>query len=66
MSSNSLNLTNTRTGIFDDIYLVRNNPYQSIYDVFYDGTDISGNYYDKPTIDTKLLDKANVLTLNNL
>ena len=34
MSSNSLNLTNTRTGIFDDIYLVRNNSYQSIYDVF--------------------------------
>jgi hypothetical protein len=45
--------------------LVRNNTYQSIYDVFYDGTDITGNYYDKPTIDTKLLDKANVITLNN-
>ncbi len=28
MNSNSLNLTNTRTGIFDDIYLVRNNTYQ--------------------------------------
>ncbi len=65
MSSNSLNLTNTRTAIFDDIYLVRNNTYQSIYDVFYDGTDITGNYYDKATTDTKLSEKANVITLNN-
>ena len=61
MSSNSLSLTNTRTGIFDDIYMVRNNSYVSIYDLFYDGTDL----YDKATIDSMLLDKANVITLNN-
>ena len=61
----ALNLTNTKTEIFNNIYLIRNNTIQSIYDIFNDGTDISDNYYDKPTIDTKLLEKANVITLNN-
>ena len=44
---------------------MRNSTIQPIYDIFNDGTDISDNYYDKPTIDTKLLEKANVITLNN-
>ena len=61
----ALNLTNTKTGIFNDIYMVRNNTLQSIYDIFNDGTDMTDNYYDKETIDTKLLEKANVITLNN-
>ena len=46
-------------------FLIKNNTIQSSSDIFNDGTDISDNYYDKPTIDTKLLEKANVITLNN-
>ena len=57
MSSNSLNLTNTRTSIFDNIYLVRGNTYQSIYDVFIEG----GDFYDKAII----IDKNFVAAFNN-
>lgn len=39
MSSNSLNLTNVKTEIFNDIYLVENNNYTSIYDLFYNKND---------------------------
>ena len=42
----ALNLTNTITEIFNNIYLIRNNTNQYIYDIFNDGTDISDNYYD--------------------
>ena len=37
----ALNLTNFKTGIFNDLFMVQNTGYSSVYDIFGSKTDIS-------------------------
>ena len=37
----ALNLTNVKTGIFNDVFMVQNTGYSSVYDIFGSKTDIS-------------------------
>ena len=65
MSSSSLNLTNTKTDIFNDIYLVRNNDYISVNDIFYAKDDPTSSLVSQTQLDDALITKANTTTLNN-
>ena len=37
----ALNLTNVKTGIFNDVFMVQNTGYSSVYDIFGSKTDVS-------------------------
>ena len=75
----SLNLTNFKTGIFNDIYMVENTGRTSIYDMFGSKTDVSNlggistttlsQIVDTitaiSTLNSALSDKVSTLTFNN-